>query len=378
MKLYDTMIIGAGPAGLMAARELERNKVNYLILEAKEKVGYPLRCGEITREETFAELFGRNDYPFIRNNISKISFRIKDTQKMVRKNMFMLDKAEFLQWLSEPIKHNLRLETKLLEITRQENFSVIQTSNGIFHAKLVILANGTNYRIQKDHNLVKKNVELVPCIGGLFKNSTSGRDTAHFFYDEDMCVASWIFPKENNTCNAGGGIILKNPKTNALNLKKAFKQFMQKVGISLQGEPTFGGNYVTSGPIHQTYSDGLLVCGDSAGQVFAGIGEGIYFSLKAGQLAGRTAIKAVENNTFNAELLKEYETNWRQSFGRQMGAGVMFATSLFFLMRHHLTRHALESINAEEIGDTWFNGRVSFRFRLLYYFLKLIGSSPKR
>jgi hypothetical protein len=30
--------------------------------------------------------------------------------------MFMLDKAKFLQWLSEPIKYNLRLGTKLLEI----------------------------------------------------------------------------------------------------------------------------------------------------------------------------------------------------------------------------------------------------------------------
>ena len=378
MKLYDAMIVGAGPAGLMAARELERKKINYLILEAAGKLGHPLRCGEITREETFAELFPHKDYPFIRNNISRISFRIKDTQKMVRKNMFMLDKAEFLQWLSEPIKHNLRLETRLLEIKREKHFSEIQTSNGIFHAKLVILANGTNYRVQKDLSLVKKSVELVPCIGGLFKNSTLDRDTAYFFYDEDMSMASWIFPKENNTCNAGAGIILKKRKTGELNPKQAFKQFMQKVGISLEGEPTFGGNYVTSGPIHQTYSDGLLVCGDSAGQVFAGIGEGIYFSLRAGQLAGRTAIKAVENNTFNAELLKEYETNWRQSFGRQMDAGVMFATSLFFLMRHHLTRHALESIKAEEIGDTWFNGTVSFRFLLLYCFLKCIGCSPKR
>jgi flavin-dependent dehydrogenase len=57
MAIYDTIIVGAGPAGLMAARELERKSINYLILEAKAKVGYPLRCGETTREETFAELF---------------------------------------------------------------------------------------------------------------------------------------------------------------------------------------------------------------------------------------------------------------------------------------------------------------------------------
>jgi digeranylgeranylglycerophospholipid reductase len=378
MKLYETIIVGAGPAGLMAARELERNHINYLILEAKEEVGHPLRCGEITREETFAELFAREDYPFIRNNISKISFRINDTQKIFRKNMFMLDKAEFLQWLSEPIRDHLKLGTKLSGIKIGEKFAEIQTSKGVFHAKLVILANGTNYRIQKDLHLVKKNVELIPCIGGLFQNSTLNRDTAYFYYDEDMYTASWIFPKENNIYNAGAGIILKNQKTGELNPKEAFKQFMQKLGIPLEGEPTFGGNYVTNGPIHQTYSDRMLVCGNSAGHVFAGIGEGIYFSLKAGQLAGRTAIRAVASNSYNSELLKEYEMDWKKSFGRQMHAGLMFATCLFSLMRNHLTRHALRIIKEEEIVDTWFNGKISFRLSLLSSFLKLIGCSPKR
>jgi flavin-dependent dehydrogenase len=218
--------------------------------------------------------------------------------------MFMLDKAEFLQWLSEPTKDNLRLGTKLLEIKKEKSLSEIQTSKGTFHAKFVIFANGTNYKIQKNLNLVKKKVELVPCIGGLFKNSSLNRDTAYFFYDEEMYVGSWIFPKENNTFNAGAGVILKNRKTEGLNLKKAFKQSMQKLGIPLEGEPSFAGNYVTSGPIHHTYSDRLLVCGDSAGQVFAGIGEGIYFSLKAGQHAGQTIERAVKKDKYKSQFFK--------------------------------------------------------------------------
>jgi digeranylgeranylglycerophospholipid reductase len=378
MKLYDSIIIGAGPAGLMVARELENNKINYLILEAKAEVGYPLRCGEITREETFTELFARKDYPFIKNKISKISFRINDIQKRVRKNMFMLDKAECLQWLSEPIKDNLRLETKLLELKKEKNLWEIQTSKGTFHAKFVILANGTNYKIQKNLNLIKKKVELVPCIGGIFKNSTLNRDTAYFFYDEDMYIASWVFPKENNTFNAGAGAILKNRKTEGLNLKKAFKQSMQKLGIHLEGEPSFTGTYVTNGPIHHTYSDRLLICGDSAGHVFAGIGEGIYFSLKAGQFAGQTAVSAIRKDKFKSELLKEYEMNWMAAFGRQMDAGCILATNLFFLMRHHLTRNTLKIIKPEEIVDIWFNGNVSFRLKFFYLFLKLIGCQPKR
>ena len=76
MHIYDAIIIGAGPAGLMAARELDANKVNYLIIEAKNKIGSPLKCGEITRQDTFLELFEHTDYPFIKNRISNISFRV--------------------------------------------------------------------------------------------------------------------------------------------------------------------------------------------------------------------------------------------------------------------------------------------------------------
>ncbi len=62
MQIYDVLIIGAGPAGLMAARELEKNNVNYLVIEAKGKIGSPLKCGEITRKDTFLELFDCTDF----------------------------------------------------------------------------------------------------------------------------------------------------------------------------------------------------------------------------------------------------------------------------------------------------------------------------
>ena len=210
MQIYDVVIIGAGPAGLMAARELEKNNVNYLVIEAKGKIGSPLKCGEITRKDTFLELFDGTDYPFIKNKISKISFQIKKTRKAVKKNMVMLDKPEFLRWLAQPIEDNLMLNTKSEDICQMLDGLRISTSDDTFHAKLAILANGTNYKVQKTFALVKKKVELVPCIGGLFKTTALDRDTAYFFYDEDRYMALWVFPKEDNIFNAGTGIILKN------------------------------------------------------------------------------------------------------------------------------------------------------------------------
>ena len=375
---YEAFIVGAGPAGLMAARELSQQGVNYVIIEAKPKIGYPLKCAEITREETFSELFDRMDYPFIKNKISRVSFQINNTRKYINKKFFMIDKPKFQQWLAKPIEKNLMLNTKLVKVKKKNHFLEIFTTKGTFQSNLIILANGTKYGIQEKFGLIANSVEQIPCIGGFFKNETLNPDTAYFFFDKDNFVASWCFPKGNSIFNAGAGIMLKCSRTKGLNLANAFSQSMQQFGISLEGKISFGGTYVTNGPIRQTYSDHLLICGDAAGQTYAGIGEGIYFSLKAGRLAGRTAIKAIDNNNFEREYLKNYEMAWRKSFGQQMNAGIIFTTLLFFFMRNHLAQTSLKMVKPQDLYDIWIEGRVSLPLKLTYIILKMFGCSPKR
>ena len=122
----------------MAAREFEANKINYLIIEAKNKIGLPLKCGEITQQETFLKLFGHTDYSFVRNKISSILFRVKGAEKIINKNMIMLDKPQFLEWLAEPIKDHLMLKTKLKRINENPSGNLIlilfgRFENAAFH-----------------------------------------------------------------------------------------------------------------------------------------------------------------------------------------------------------------------------------------------------
>ena len=378
MDIYDVIIVGGGPAGLMAAREFTKTNLKYLIIDSKSRIGYPLKCGEITREDTFLKLFEHTNYPFINNKISRFSFHVNNVQRSIQQNFLMLDKPQFLEWLSTPVKDHINFNTRFETLIRKEGFLEIITNKGSFHAKLAVMANGTHYKLQKELGLVTKDVELVPCIGGLFKNRTLDNDTASFYYDEKSFVALWVFPKGNDIINAGAGVILKNSRTDTHNLKDVFEKLMKKFKIPFEGEPSFGGSYVTSGPIDKTYDDHILFCGDSAGQVFGGVGEGIYFSLKAGQIAGQIAIEAVKSNNFSNQFLETYERNWKKSFGRHMDAGLLFATSLFFLMRYRLTCTTLRISNPKEIQTLWLNGEISLRLKLLHLFLKSLGCSTNR
>jgi len=378
MDIYDVIIVGAGPAGLMAAREFTRSNLKYLIVDSKSRIGYPLRCGEVTREDTFLELFEHTDYPFITNKISRFSFHVNNVQRSIKQNFLMLDKPQFLEWLSKPVKDHINLDTRFETLIRKDGVLEIITNKGCLQTKLAVIASGTHYKLQKELGLIKKDVELVPCIGGLFKNRTLAPDTARFYYDEENFVASWVFPKGGDVINAGAGIILNNNKTDKRNLKDVFKKLMKEFKIPFEGEPSFGGSYVTSGPIDKTYGDHILFCGDSAGQVFAGVGEGIYFSLKAGQIAGKTTIEAVKGDNYSSQFLQRYERSWKKSFGQQMDAGILFATGLFFLMRHRLMCTALRIVNPKEIQNLWLKGEVSLRLKLLSLFLKSLGYSAKR
>ena len=37
--LFDVLVIGAGPSGVAAARELQRRNINYLVLEGRDRIG---------------------------------------------------------------------------------------------------------------------------------------------------------------------------------------------------------------------------------------------------------------------------------------------------------------------------------------------------
>ena len=79
---YDIIVVGAGPAGSIAARYAAELGASILILEKDRDVGYPVRCGEAISKAGVEE-FIASDEKWIASHISKFSLNSPDGSEAV-------------------------------------------------------------------------------------------------------------------------------------------------------------------------------------------------------------------------------------------------------------------------------------------------------
>ncbi len=324
---YDIVVVGAGPAGSMAARFAAEKGVSVLVLEKDRDVGYPVRCGEAVSKAGIEE-FIPSDPKFIATVINKFSFVAPDGSEVIiplEEEGYILERRIFDYELAKTAaKAGAEILTRAyvngLLFDGDRVAGVKYEFNGErkeVKSKIVIAADGVESRVGRWAGL-KTHVDfrdMESAVQITAANVPVNPDTCYFYFGEEFAPQGyfWIFPKDNNSANIGLGI------GGGMNRKKSARKylndFMSKNYPDASVLTTVAGGVPCVPTLDEIVAPGIMLAGDAARQVNPLSGGGIASGMIGGSIAGAVAGDAVLNN--NPDYIFEYQKKWNDRLGKR-------------------------------------------------------------
>jgi len=285
---YQTIIIGAGPAGLTAGKYLK----DALILEKEKEIGKPVQCGEGISHNSLEEQGIKPDPAWISATIDTIEVCIASGRKASFKGEklgYILDRTVFEKALAQKCKAEIRLNTKVVDIKKQDGLWEIKTEKGeIFKSEYLIGADGP-LSIVRRKLFQEQKIEVLPTYEYLVElEKEIPISIMQLYFDKERFPGGyvWIFPKSKNTANIGLG--------GTENLAQRFHYFMEKVV-----RPEFGnykllenksGTITWGGAKIKLYKDKVFLVGDAGALVDPVLGGGMNNAMVSAKIAAQSIL----------------------------------------------------------------------------------------
>jgi digeranylgeranylglycerophospholipid reductase len=368
---YDVVVVGAGPAGSMTAKWAAKGGAKVLMVEKRQEIGSPVRCGEgisrgwldgvgikldrksVAREVKGAKIVAPNGKAFYLS------------EKMAGNEVgIVIDRVFFDKLLAkDAIKAgaDLMLKTSAVKLLRSGDKvvgarvkSFGQTRD--IRAGCVVGADGYESQVGRwagiDTSLAPR--DITTCFQYRLTNIKHEADYCEFVLGSKAPGGYiWIFPKDEETANVGIGMQLTKLKSPG-EVKKYLDRFIEGDPRLRKGKPLelVSGAVSICAPIDKTVGDGMLLVGDAARQIDPITGGGISNSCKAGKVAGEVLAKAARERNFSAQSLRRYEKGWRDLLENNLYRNWMAKEKLVTLSDDTFNRiiSALNEIGVEKMS----------------------------
>jgi len=326
----DILVVGAGPAGAVAAwqAKLAAPELDVVLLERDRAVGAPVRCAEGVGDAGLREFANPDGADWVSRRITDVILESPDDTQVVLANSglgWILDRTRFDAYLAAQAAAAgaavlVGAEATAMSRNGDERWHVRVTERGredLYRARIVIGADGVETMVGRwaglDTRVPARDMES--CAQYVLQGIDFNPNAIYLQFSNAIAPGgyAWIFPKGVGIANVGLGLVAL--KTNGHNARQYLDDWVaRRFPSGVRTGYTVGGVIVHT-TIKKTYADGVLVAGDAAHMINPLSGGGINNAMKAGRLAGCTAAAALREHDTTERRLASYHKAWMEVLG---------------------------------------------------------------
>ncbi len=381
--MYMATVIGAGPAGLEAAKRMQQRGWKTALVEEHPTVGDPVACTGLISASGVAELGIRKEVEEVLMNKVHGAQIFSHNHEMIEIKKsetvaYVVDRAGFDRVLArEAVEAGVELKTgtRMIDIRNETVFLEHRGRGELLKSKVVVGADGVNSRTRKIMGINTTAADFVHA----YQVDATGKFNPHFvqlfFGDYAKNFFAWIVPESETRARVGLA-------STSGNIRKDFNVFASEKNLGTEFCDMCSSLIPIGEPLKTVAKDNMLLVGDAAYQTKATSGGGIVTGMLAGRIAGDT----VHNHFKENAPLKNYEKNL---------AGLNKDLKLHWKIRQYMNSKSEEqidklfrSMNKAKIGEflsehgdmdrpTKFVGKILTKpsmWRLFPEALKFIGT----
>lgn len=293
---YEVAVVGAGPAGLTCAAELERRGESVVVLEKEGIVGEPVQCAGLFSLDGLKRLaIEKGDYVLNEVRGARV-FSASGAMAEIKASgskACVVDRGEFDRFLAEGYGGELMLGRGVCDARKKGDGYELGFGDGAVGAERVVLATGTDYRLHGKLGF-KPPANFISAVQYEMKGFEADEELVELYVGS---VApgffAWVIPMGGGAARVGLGV---------LDAEEGAQQYMENFLKRLERERRFkerrvlrksGGLIPLFDPHLEICKGGAYLVGDAAGQVKATTGGGVMM----GGLAAKALARAMQERT---------------------------------------------------------------------------------
>ena len=330
---YDVVVVGGRVGGSTASLFASKSDVDVLMIEKRQEIGTPVQCAEGVTYGTFETLDIKPDEKYIRSRIKGAHIHAPDGRRIsyeggLAEGMVLdrkiFDKELAIKSAKSGTDIMMKTTVKDLIIENHKVCGVVAKHLGKtieIGADVVIAADGIESNIARLAGIetIKTPKDICSCAQYEMVGMDVDPEYLDFYFGEKIAPGGylWIFPKGDGVANVGLGI--RSSVETPISYLNKYVSTLDATPVELN----IGGVPLT-GPIDKTYTDGLLVVGDAAGQVDPITGGGIHTTISCARSAGEVAAQSVKEEDNTSKFLKKYQDRWKDKLGKNLDKSVKY------------------------------------------------------